>query len=179
MKLLFVRLLQWWSVMFYQRHPLWLRWRREFPSVPGYYWIRAPQLSKRVAHFYSPHGQNFLVCEYLHLTSAWGQPVEYAGPIPQPAEITYHHPDVIFAGWIEAGPGDEAKLRASGVENPPSPDPPMRYNAERGCFEHCCIRGWEKFLRAHAALGFWPGCFTAIHNGKQLPREQQRAWTLQ
>lgn len=60
----------------------------EEPRLPGYYWVRAPQLSERVAHFYHAHGQSVLSCDYVNLTFAYGRPVEYAGPVPTPLAAT-------------------------------------------------------------------------------------------
>ncbi len=67
-----------------------LKWTRERPKIPGYYWIRTPLLSQRISHFYFAHGQDWLTSSYTDFGtrySHYGQPAEYAGPIPAPAKI--------------------------------------------------------------------------------------------
>jgi hypothetical protein len=61
-----------------------LRWSRTPPSAPGFYWVRAPQISPRVEKFYeAAQGMRStdFYAEWIH-----GKPVEYAGPILKPEE---------------------------------------------------------------------------------------------
>lgn len=59
-----------------------LRWTREKPSKPGYYWVRAPHITPRVEKIYhAAHGLQSadFYAEWLH-----GTPIEYAGPLVMP-----------------------------------------------------------------------------------------------
>lgn len=59
-----------------------LRWTSQRPKVTGFFWIKAKNLSPRIADF-TLHGRRIL-CGYDDLNH-YGSP-QFAGPIPPPIE---------------------------------------------------------------------------------------------
>ena len=60
-----------------------LRWTAERPLIPGYYWVAAPGLSRRVANFYL-HG-SILMSDYGDIGANYGRPALYSDrPVEEP-----------------------------------------------------------------------------------------------
>ena len=64
-----------------------LVWTTEKPTVPGWYWLKAPNLSPRIDKFSHPNwDKRHCYCPYTggDILNLHGRPYQYAGPIEEP-----------------------------------------------------------------------------------------------
>lgn len=90
-----------------------LVWSTEIPTVEGWYWIKAPNLSPRIDRFTHPSwDKKHCYCPYSggDVLKLHGRPYEYAGPLPEPN--------------VQAVPA-----AAGGSESTQEPSPPLGTSA--------------------------------------------------
>lgn len=66
-----------------------LVWTEQQPTEPGWYWMRAPNLTPRIEKFYRLFKWSTeCTCSYIIHNSlgVYGEPFEFAGPLPRPKE---------------------------------------------------------------------------------------------
>ncbi len=62
-------------------------WSTNIPTIPGYYWVRGPNVKPFISDSNPLVMDTIKAMEYY--SKSYGRPLEFAGPIPLPDESRY------------------------------------------------------------------------------------------